>query len=82
MQILTAHEFIAQGTSAAQVASIARYLATNEYGHKAQPELAAKVRAVAEEVAVLTGVRLYGKRGYYVAPRPANDNRRRSRRAA
>lgn len=82
--ILTAHEFIAQGTSAASVASIARYLDSEA---AAQPKLAAAVRRIAEEVAALTGVKLYGKRGHYVAPRPrrvANDNRRqgKKRRAA
>lgn len=77
--ILTAHEFIAQGTSAAAVASIARYL--DEAGN---PN-AARVRQVAEAVAAITGTQLYGKRGYYVPSvkrmRHANNNRR-VRRAA
>lgn len=77
--ILTAQQFIAQGTTAASVASIARYLGSDEGGRVPQPQLAAAVRRVAEEVASLTGVKIYGKRGHYVAPRPrksANDNRR------
>lgn len=83
--ILTAQQFIAQGTTAASVASIARYLDSDEGGRVPQPKIAAAVRRIAEEVAALTGVKLYGKRGHYVAPRPrksANDNRRRNRRAA
>lgn len=79
MNILTAQQFIAQGTSAASVASIARYLDSDEGGRVPQPKLAAAVRRVAEEVAALTGVKLYGKRGHYVAPkarRANNDNRR------
>lgn len=85
-QVLTAHEFIAQGTSAGAVASIAAYLERETHEHKPQPDLAAHVRRVAEEVAALTGTPLYGMRGYYVpAPRrmkPANNNRRVVRRAA
>lgn len=81
MHILSAQQFIAQSTTPGQIASIARFLASADYGHEPQPELAAAVRKVAEEVAAITGVRLYGKRGYYVPPRPprprraANDNR-------
>lgn len=77
--ILSAHEFIAQGTSAAGVAAIAAYLddASNK---KPNPDLAARVRRVAEEVAALTGSLLYGKRGHYTpAPkrmRADNSNRR------
>lgn len=77
--ILTPHEFIAQGTSAAAIASIARYL------EEAGNPNAARVRQVAEDVAAINGAQIYGKRGYYVpAPRrmkPANNNRR-VRRAA
>lgn len=71
MHILTAREFIDQGTSAYNVLSIA----------KSQTTFAAKraVEAVAHEVAALTGETLR------VADRnPANDNRppRRRQRAA
>lgn len=72
--IISAHEFIAQGISAAAVASIAKYL------EAANNPAAARVRRIAEEVAALTGATLYGKRGYYVPPakrmRPTNSNRR------
>lgn len=77
MNILTAREFIAQGTSAAAVLSIAKFhLSFSNH------ELAGRIRRVAEEVADLTGVRIYA------LPRrrkPANDNSRRrggARRAA
>ena len=70
--ILSAAEFIAQGTTPGQIASIARR----------NPIHARAIRAIAEEVAAITGAPLYGK------PRPKaqrhhNDNsRNRGRRAA
>lgn len=67
---LTAQEFIAQGTSAGAVASIARsYWGTN-------PVFARRLRHVALEVARINGTRLR----YFSA---GNDNRKqRGRRAA
>ncbi|MFU0504168.1 hypothetical protein [Pseudaminobacter sp. NGMCC 1.201702] len=70
MNILTAREFIAQGTSAAAIMSIARSLESGNYQHRPQKELAAAVRSVANEVADIMGVDLYGKRRRF-----ANDNR-------
>lgn len=70
--ILTATEFIAQGTTPGQIASIARR----------NPDQARAIRSLAEEVAAITGAPLYGK------PRPKaqrhhNDNNRsRGRRVA
>lgn len=66
--VLTAQEFIAQGTGPAAILSIAR----------SSPAAAAELRATARIVARLTGVELGG------AERPANDNARqpRERRAA
>ncbi|RJG46548.1 hypothetical protein [Mesorhizobium sp. DCY119] len=74
---LSAQEFIAQGTSAAAVLSIAKFLASDR-GKPANPRAASKLRAVAFEVADLTGVRLQA------LPRAVNDNRsrRQYRRAA
>lgn len=67
--ILSAAEFIAQGTTPGQIASIARR----------NPIQARAIRAVAEDVAAITGAPLYGK----PRPRPHNDNYRgKNRRAA
>lgn len=77
MNILTAHQFIAQGTSAGAIMSIA----------SGRPE----VEAIAREVAAITGQSLKWP-GQVTADReraaqerrrrPANDNRRRGRMAA
>ncbi len=80
INMITAREALEQGTSAAQVASIAAY------SQERNPKLAAAVRRIAEEVAALTGVKLYGKRGHYVPSKarrakPANDNRKKRRAA-
>ena len=61
--ILSAQEFIAQGTGPAAILSIAR----------SSPAAAAELRATARIVARLTGVELGG------LARPANDNPRRQR---
>ena len=61
--VLTAQEFIAQGTGPAAILSIAR----------SSPAAAAELRATARIVARLTGVELGG------TERPANDNARRQR---
>ncbi len=61
--VLTAQEFIAQGTGPAAILSIAR----------SSPAAAAELRATARIVARLTGVDLGG------VVRPANDNARKSR---
>jgi hypothetical protein len=53
MQILSAREFIDQGTSASAVLSIAK--------SNSNQSLATRIRLVAEEVAALTGVRLQGQ---------------------
>jgi hypothetical protein len=70
MQILSAREFIAQGTSAAAVLSIAK--------SNSNPRHAGRIRLVAEEVAALTGVRLQG----LPLMKAGNDNARQRRRAA
>lgn len=84
MNILTAQQFIAQGTSAGAILSIAE-----QRGHS--PEIAATLRATAREVADITGQRLVipgsvsGARElakYNRRKRHANDNRRRDKRAA
>lgn len=65
--MLTAKEFIEQGTSASQVLSIAKFLNSTvligdkEY-HIPNPNLASKVRVIAEEVARETGINLYTQR--------------------
>lgn len=68
--ILSAAEFITQGTTPGQIASIARR----------NPAQARDIRSIAEEVAAITGSPLYGK------PRPKrahnDNNRNRGRRAA
>ena len=73
--ILTAAEFQQQGTNAAQVLSISK--AVRALGYHAEAET---LRDTAFELARTTGVRFR-----YGAPRqrrnPANDNRRRQRRA-
>lgn len=73
--ILTAAEFQQQGTTAAQVLSIAK--AVRALGYHAEAET---LRDTAFELARITGVRFR-----YGAPRerrrPANDNRRRLWRA-
>jgi len=73
--ILTAAEFQQQGTNAAQVLSISK--AVRALGYHAEAET---LRDTAFELARTTGVRFR-----YGAPRqrrnPANDNRRRLRRA-
>jgi hypothetical protein len=70
MQIISAREFIAQGTSASAVLSIAK--------SNSNPRLAGRIRLVAEEVAALTGVRLQG----LPLKKAGNDNARQRRRAA
>ena len=73
---LTAAEFQQQGTTAAQVLSISK--AVRALGYHSEAEM---LRDTAFELARVTGVRFR-----YGAPRqrriPANDNRRRQRRAA
>lgn len=66
--MLTADQFIAQGTTASQVLSIAKFLNSkvvvgpdNEL-HEPNPDLASKVRAIAEDVGRKTGVNLYTQR--------------------
>lgn len=73
--ILSAHEFVAQGTSAAAIASIARY------NYEFNPALAARIRSVAEEVAAITGAKIYGQFGWR-APRLAANQNRPARKAA
>lgn len=93
--ILSAAEFIAQGTTAGAIMSIAESLESRNEGHVPQPFLAARVRRVAEEVAALTGqtlqipAALTNARQFarYKAAgkrrkRPANDNHGAARRAA
>lgn len=74
--ILSAAEFIAQGTTPGQIASIARR----------NPIHARAIRAIAEEVAAITGAPLYGKprpKAHGTSTRHHNDNsRNRGRRAA
>lgn len=53
--ILTAAEFVAQGTSAGAIMSIGESLASQMDGHVQQHILAGRVRRIAEEVAALTG---------------------------
>lgn len=70
--ILTAVEFKHQSTTAAQVLSISKAVRALGYPAEAQT-----LRDTAFELARMTGVRFqYGR------PKPANDNRRRLRRAA
>lgn len=63
--ILSAAEFIAQGTTPGQIISIARR----------NPIQARAIRSIAEEVAAATGAPLYGK-PRQKTPRPHNDNQR------
>lgn len=67
--ILSAAEFIAQGTTPGQIASIARR----------NPAQARAIRSIAEEVAAITGAPLYGK-PRPKAQRPHNDNYRGNKR--
>ena len=65
--ILTAEQFIAQGTSASQVLSICKFLNSKvlvgkDEFHEPNPDLAAKVRIIAEEISRKTGVNLYTQR--------------------
>lgn len=73
--ILTATEFQQQGTTAAQVLSISK--AVRALGYHTEAET---LRDTAFELARITGVRFrYGARRQ--RRNPANDNRRRMRRA-
>ncbi|PJT22665.1 hypothetical protein CN884_11855 [Ochrobactrum sp. 30A/1000/2015] len=73
--ILTAAEFQLQGTTAAQVLSISK--AVRALGYHTEAET---LRDTAFELARITGVRFrYGAPGQ--RRNPANDNRRRQRRA-
>lgn len=83
--VLTAQEFIAQGTAPGAIMSIGEHLSRS-----GQPLLAAEVRSVAREVAALTGQSLavpgaeynarefarYKRRHSKGAPNGANDNAR------
>ena len=69
--ILTADEFIAQGTTAAAVFSIARWYRVSD------PAIAATVKDIAYEVSRKTGEKIRMRR-----VRPANDNRRPFKRRA
>ncbi|RUM98984.1 hypothetical protein EET67_04910 [Pseudaminobacter arsenicus] len=53
--VLTADEFIAQGTAPGAIMSIAEHLSASGHDHVPQPLLAAEVRSVAREVAYRTG---------------------------
>ena len=63
--ILTADEFIAQGTTAAAILSIARWYRVSD------PATAAKIKDIAYDVSRKTGEKFRMRR-----VRPANDNRR------
>ena len=88
--ILTAAEFIAQGTTAGAIMSIAETLASGNDGHVPQHVLAEGVRCVAREVAAITGQTLHipaaVTNARFTSRRPKranNDNHRnRGRRAA
>ncbi|MFC3206826.1 hypothetical protein [Aquamicrobium soli] len=80
--VLTADEFIAQGTAPGAIMSIGEHLST-----VGQPLLAAEVRSVAREVAHITGqrlavpgavndARLAARKPRMGAPKHANDNSR------
>lgn len=71
--VLTADEFIAQGTAPGAIMSIAEHLSHAGYDHLPQPLLAAEVRSVAREVARITGQRL-------AVPGAVNDARMAARR--
>ncbi len=78
MNIFTAREFIAQGTTAGAIMSIA--------AAQTMPGARAKVEAVAREVAAITGQSLQIPGALTKAresrrQRPANDNRQRRRAA-
>lgn len=86
--ILSAREFIAQGTTAGAIMSIAESLASQLNGHVQRHELAARVREVAREVATITGQSLQIPAAVTNARthkankrRPANDNAARRRAA-
>lgn len=85
-QILTAAEFIAQGTSAGAIMTIAYHLDRETEHRGPLPVLAGRVRRVAREVAQMTGQSLSypgqateqreaARRGNGQR-RPSNDNRR------
>lgn len=87
--ILTAREFIAQGTTAGAIISIAQSLESKAYNHRPQRALAERVRVVAKEVAAITGQTLVPPAAVTNArefarykKRHANDNRVAVRRAA
>lgn len=69
--ILTADEFIAQGTTAAAILSIARWYRVSD------PATAAKIKDIAYDVSRRTGEQFRMRR-----VRPANDNRRPFKRRA
>ncbi|MFC7067403.1 hypothetical protein [Brucella rhizosphaerae] len=69
--ILTAAEFIAQGTTVAAIFSIARWYRVSD------PATAAKIKDIAYEVSRKTGEMIRMRR-----IRPANDNRRPFKRRA
>ncbi|GLU26668.1 hypothetical protein [Brucella sp. NBRC 12950] len=69
--ILTADEFIAQGTTAAAILSLARWYRVGD------PATAAKIKDIAYEVSGKTGEQFRMRR-----IRPANDNRRPFKRRA
>lgn len=88
--ILSAAEFIAQGTTAGAIMSIGDALASAKDGHVQQHVLASRVRQIAHEVAALTGQSLQIPAAITNArflsrqrpKRAANDNRGGKRKVA
>lgn len=85
MNILTAAEFIAQGTTAGAIMSIATHLEHRSDDHVPDKLTAEAVRSVAYEVAAITGQSLQIPGAVtdarFAARRAANDNKRRRNRA-